>query len=202
MNSGKSLDLLRLAHSHEEGGRDVMVVKPLSDTKGGNVITSRIGLSREVDVLVPPDLDLRRTITEAHIKMSKAGKEIYHVLVDEAQFLAPEQVDQLFMLAIDDPCIPVTAFGLRTDFQTHSFPGSARLLEVAHSIHPIDAPCRLCPSDSMFNARMLDGNFVLGGPQVAIDGEADVSYESLCGRCYVREVGEVTARVAEDLLTA
>ena len=38
----------------------------------------------------------------------------------------------------------------------------------------------------MFNARTVDGEFVFDGDQVAIDG-VDVSYESLCGKCYLEE---------------
>ena len=85
--------------------------------------------------------------------------------------------------------IPVLAYGIRTDFQTTAFPGSRRLLEVAHSLEELKTICR-CGRKAIFNARRIDGVFVFDGDQVAIDGE-DVTYESLCGVCYLEESGGV-----------
>ena len=85
--------------------------------------------------------------------------------------------------------IPVLAYGIRTDFQTVAFPGSRRLLEIAHSLEELKTICR-CGRKAIFNARRIDGRFVFDGDQVAIDG-ADVTYESLCGVCYLEESGGV-----------
>jgi thymidine kinase len=79
----------------------------------------------------------------------------------------------------------VLAYGIRTDFQTVAFPGSRRLLEVAHSLEELKTICR-CGRKAIFNARKIDDVFVFDGDQVAIDG-ASVSYESLCGNCYLQE---------------
>jgi thymidine kinase len=79
----------------------------------------------------------------------------------------------------------VLAYGIRTDFQTVAFPGSRRLLEVAHSLEELKTICR-CGRKAIFNARKIDGVFVFDGDQVAIDG-ASVSYEALCGNCYLDE---------------
>jgi len=81
----------------------------------------------------------------------------------------------------------VLAYGIRTDFQTVAFPGSRRLLEVAHSLEELKTICR-CGRKAMFNARKLNGEFVFDGAQVAIDGD-QVTYESLCGVCYLDESG-------------
>ena len=35
---------------------------------------------------------------------------------------------------MDDEDLPVLCFGLRTDFQTHMFPGSQRLMELSDSL--------------------------------------------------------------------
>ena len=42
---------------------------------------------------------------------------------------------------------------------------------------------------------MVDGEFVFDGDQVAIDG-VEVTYESLCGACYLEESG---GKLASDL---
>lgn len=88
---------------------------------------------------------------------------------------------------LDD--IPVMAYGIRNDFRTHAFPGSARLLAIAHSLEELKTICR-CGRKAVFNGRLLDGRFVFAGDQVAIDG-AEVTYESLCGNCYLDESGGV-----------
>jgi thymidine kinase len=105
-------------------------------------------------------------------------------LIDEAQFLTAAQVDEALEIAVFDS-VPVLAYGIRTDFLTHGFPGSLRLLEIAHSLEELKTICR-CGKKAMFNARLIDGRFVFDGEQVAIDGE-HVTYESLCPSCYLRE---------------
>jgi len=79
--------------------------------------------------------------------------------------------------------VPVLAYGIRTDFQTKAFPGSRRLLEIAHSLEELKTICR-CGKKAMFNGRLVNGRFVFSGEQVAIDGDK-VTYESLCPACYL-----------------
>ncbi len=176
MNSGKSTALIQVAHNYEERGQRVLLLKPAIDTKSPAVL-SRIGVERAVDLVVGPDERLRGPVL--------AGRPDC-VLVDEAQFLSPAQVDELFRLAVDDG-VPVIAYGLRSDFRTRGFPGSIRLLELAHSIEELKTICR-CGRKATLNARTVDGVFTRGGDQVAIDGCA-VGYESMCGSCYLRRVG-------------
>ena len=91
---------------------------------------------------------------------------------------------------LDD--IPVLAYGIRTDFQTQGFPGSLRLLEIAHSLEELKTICR-CGKKAMFNGRKVGGRFIFEGSQVAIDGES-VTYESLCPVCYLKECERAGAK--------
>lgn len=192
MNSGKSTALLQAAFNYEERDQRVLLAKPATDTKGDAHIVSRLGVSREVDVLIGPEEDLRaRFLDLTHGVDREALLEQVPVapvdclLVDEAQFLSRRQVDDLMRIAtLDD--VPVLAYGIRNDFRTHAFPGSARLLEIAHSLEELKTICR-CGRKAIFNGRRVDGALVFDGAQVAIDGE--VAYESLCARCYLQASG-------------
>ena len=185
MNSGKSTALLQAAHNYEERDQIVLLAKPAIDTKGAQSITSRLGVSREVDFLITPQVNLRSVFSEkALLSSSEHGKPVACLLIDEAQFLTPEQVDQALQIAVLDG-IPVLAYGIRTDFLTNGFPGSLRLLEIAHSLEELKTICR-CGRKAMFNARKIAGEFVFDGEQVAIDG-TEVTYESLCASCYFEE---------------
>lgn len=192
MNSGKSTALLQAAFNYEERGQRVLLAKAQLDTKGEANVVSRLGISRAVDMLVGAHDDVRARFQElasgAEPEALVEDLELPPVaclLVDEAQFLSPSQVEDLLRIAVLDG-VPVLAYGIRTDFRTTSFPGSARLLELAHSLEELKTICR-CGRKAMFNARKVDGEYVFAGDQVAIDGE--VNYESLCAACYLRFSG-------------
>jgi thymidine kinase len=146
---------------------------------------SRLGVERAVNFVIGPNDDVR-TMFDAYRAQTKAttGQDVACLLLDEAQFLSVDQVDDLLRIAIIED-VPVLAYGIRTDFQTIAFPGSRRLLEVAHALEELKTICR-CGRKAMFNARLVNSKFVFDGAQVAIDGES-VTYESLCGTCYLRE---------------
>ena len=185
MNSGKSTALLQAAHNYEERDQHVLLAKPAIDVKGEKAITSRLGVDREVDFLITPELDLRKEFSRMVAEFKRdSGNSIACLLIDEAQFLSRAQVDQALEIAVLDN-IPVLAYGIRTDFLTNGFPGSLRLLEIAHSLEELKTICR-CGRKAMFNARKMDGVFVFDGEQVAIDG-VRVTYESLCPSCYFAE---------------
>jgi thymidine kinase len=189
MNSGKSTALLQAAFNYEERGHRVLLAKPAVDTKGDRSIVSRLGVVREVDFTIEPDADVldRFQQQRTHV-IEEHGRDVSCLLIDEGQFLSSDQVDDLLRIALMDD-IPVIAYGIRTDFQTVAFPGSRRLLEIAHSLEELKTICR-CGRKAIFNARRIDGRFVFDGDQVAIDG-VDVTYESLCGVCYLEESGGV-----------
>jgi thymidine kinase len=188
MNSGKSTALLQVAHNYEERSQQILIAKPAVDTKGDSTIVSRLGVDRHVDFLVTPNQNLRELAHEnANNGLIIPGiKNLACLLIDEAQFLTREQVDQAFELAVLDG-VPVLAYGIRTDFLTVGFPGSIRLMELAHSLEELKTICR-CGRKAMFNGRKFDGEFIFVGDQVAIDG-VEVTYESLCGVCYLNERG-------------
>ncbi|GAA3657144.1 thymidine kinase [Microbacterium marinilacus] len=213
MNSGKSTALLQAAYNYEERGQRVLLAKPEIDTKGADQIESRLGVTRRVDFLVGPDDSARalfgserdRVRAEADALIpGERPAEVACLLIDEAQFLSPVQVDDLFRIAVEDG-IPVMAYGIRTDFRTEAFPGSRRLLEIAHSLEELKTICR-CGRKALFNGRVIGGRFVFDGDQVAIDAataaasdepryldQYRVTYESLCGSCYLEESGGVLA---------
>jgi len=181
MNCGKSTALMQVAYNYEERGMKVIIIKPLIDTKGGNKVISRLGINREVDLL----LEKNKNVYDEVEKWNKDRWSIDCILVDEAQFFAKHQIDELFEVAVNLN-IPVICYGLRTDFQMNGFEGSKRLLLIAHSIEELKTICS-CGKKALFNARKVNGKFVFEGEQVAIDDGNNIEYQSLCGDCYYRE---------------
>lgn len=177
MNSGKSTILMQVAHNYEERGMHVAVLKPGIDTKAESRIQSRIGLEREVDHLIQKEENIYELFKEKEDKPNA-------IIIDEAQFLEPEQVDQLMEIVVKLN-IPVICYGLRTDFKTQGFPGSTRLLEIAHTLEEMKTICR-CGAKAMFNLRMVNGEPIFEGEQVAIDGGDIVTYEAVCPKCYYK----------------
>jgi thymidine kinase len=187
MNSGKSTALLQVAFNYEERDQHVLVLKPSVDTKDDSVV-SRLGAKRKVDIHVTPDYSIKREFKKILKATREQGSNVDCLLVDEAQFLSTEQVNDLFYVAVKMN-IPVIAYGIRNDFQTHAFEGSRRLLEIAHSLEEMKTICR-CGRKAILNGRKINGAFIREGNQVAIDGQ-HAEYESLCGACYIRDVGPV-----------
>ncbi|MET1051586.1 MAG: thymidine kinase [Mycetocola sp.] len=185
MNSGKSTALLQAAFNYEERGHFVLLAKPAIDTKAESNIESRLGVSRPVDFVIDPDADAYALFQHHRAEaLSAHGADVSCLLIDEAQFLSDAQVNDLLRIALLEG-IPVLAYGIRTDFQTVAFPGSRRLLEVAHSLEELKTICR-CGRKALFNGRRIGDRFIFDGDQVAIDG-VEVDYESLCGVCYLQE---------------
>ena len=178
MNSGKSTALMQVAHNYEEQGMRVLILKPQVDTKGGDQLISRLGVTRKVDLVVAKELDILEAI---RADLTEKGA-LACVLCDESQFFTPEQVDQLFMVTVELN-VPVICYGLRTDFSLKGFPGSTRLLELAHTIEEMKTICT-CGRKATCNTRMVNGEFVFEGAQVAIDMENHVQYVSKCPQCY------------------
>lgn len=185
MNSGKSTNILQTRHSYVEVDGSPVLIKPATDTKGDTRVVSRIGLEYEADILITPEMFVRDAL--AKWCEQKRLHSPNAVLVDEAQFFTPSQIDELFWYTVD-PGVPVMAYGLRTDSKTNGFPGASRLLELAHSIIENTTTCICLERKAILNARKVNGEFTLEGPQVAIDGESEVSYKSLCGQCYQKLV--------------
>lgn len=177
MNCGKTMHLLQTDHNYKENNLKTIVIKPIVDTKGGACIVTRIGLKRKVDLLLKPNDNVRQVLDL---------KDVACILVDEAQFLQPHQVEDLWKIAkLSD--IPVICYGLRTKFTSKFFIGSKPLMELADELEELVTICA-CGSKAKFNARKVNGEFVTDGAEIAIDGENNVTYEPLCGKCYIEKV--------------
>lgn len=178
MGSAKTALLLTTAYNFEERGMSYLCFKPSIDTREKkNVIRSRIGIERECRWIYR-DTDLFAYIGEM---VEKKGSHPDWILVDEAQFLSPEQVDQLAKV-VDDFGINVVCYGLRTDFRTHLFEGSKRLLEVADSIDEVKSTCS-CGRKTIVNARVnSSGEIITEGEVVEIGGNE--RYIAVCRNCW------------------
>ena len=175
MNSGKTAALLQVAHNYEEKGMKVTVIKPSIDTKGDNKVTSRLGIERAVDVILAPNEGIME-----HVILAKPNA----IIVDEAQFLTHDQIDELYAIT-KVYGVPVLAYGLRCDFQMNGFPGATRLLELADDIEELKTICR-CGKKATQNLRLINGKPTFTGEQVAIDGTTNITYDSVCGECYLK----------------
>jgi thymidine kinase len=172
MNAGKSTVLLQASHNyHEQGMHTLLMTAALDDRTKIGQITSRIGLGKDAD-LFTADTDVF-----ASISARRDEKQIDCVMIDEAQFLSPDQVWQLSKVT-DELRIPVLCYGLRTDFMGELFPGSAALLALADHLREIRTIC-WCGSKASMVLRMDEGGKpVKAGTQVVIGGN-DV-YASVC----------------------
>ena len=180
MNAGKSTMAMQVAHNYEELGGKVLVWKPMIDTKGENTIVSRIGITRKVDRLLSEE---ESPINIIKIKLNEK-EHIDAIIIDEAQFLTEEQVNELFYISKKFN-ITILCYGLRCDFQMKPFPGSARLLAIADSIEELKTMCKCKKRKATQNLRFINGLPTFEGDQVAIDGEDQITYESVCGECYI-----------------
>ena len=177
MGSSKSAQALITRFNYLEKGMTVWLIKPSVDTRdGAGLIRSRIGLEHTAQVITP-----EQDITAAY----RAAGPHDVIIADEAQFFTPEQIDQLRAL-VDEEGLPVLCFGLRTDFQTHFFPGARRLMELADSITEIKTVCA-CGSKATVNARIdAAGNVVTEGSQILLGGND--SYTAMCHRCWKKKI--------------
>lgn len=181
MGSSKTAQALITKYNYEENDLRVWLIKPSADTRDGRqILRSRIGLEAEVEV-IPPDMDVY-----ARFRDTQEGR-CDVIIADECQFLTRGQIDELRAI-VNDFNIPVMCFGLRTDFQTHLFPGSLRLMEVADSILEIKTICD-CGAKATVNARIdSQGHIVTQGAQVELGGND--RYIAMCHKCYVRGIRE------------
>lgn len=183
VGSAKTLNLLAVAHNYRQQGKEVLLIKPALDTRfGRDVIKTRAGLEMAADILAPTD----------HAVMTlPALDSIACILVDEAQFLHPDIINQFRHITYsavspDHPNgVPVICYGLRSDFRRQAFPAAARLLELADSIEEIKTTCAYCLRKAVFNLKLLDGKPTLAGPSVELGCEE--KYLPVCGACYAEQ---------------
>ena len=168
MGSSKTANALMVRYNYVEKGKKVVLLKPrCEDRDGTKAIKSRIGLEEPCE------------FAEDFLE-NYDGEQYDCVIVDEVQFLAPEIIDRLSDL-VDAHGITVICYGLRTDFQSHLFPGARQLMELADDIEQIKTIC-WCGKRAQFNARIMDGKMVTEGEQVQLGGNE--SYTALCRKHY------------------
>ena len=179
MGSSKTAQALITKYNYEENDLSVWLIKPSADTRDGQqILRSRIGLEAVVEVITP-DQDVYTLFQETR----QGHCDV--IIVDECQFMTRAQIDQLRGI-VNDFNVPVLCFGLRTDFQTHLFPGSLRLMEVADTIQEIKTMCD-CGAKATVNARIdCNGHIVTEGAQVVLGGND--SYIAMCHKCYIRGI--------------
>jgi len=189
MGSSKTANALMTDFNYREKGNNVLLIKPSIDTRDdeydekGNRITklrSRIGLEAIADVITPEE-----SFFDVLAKRQEYEK-IDVIIVDEAQFLQPKQVEELKHISVFQN-IPVLCFGLRTDFRTRLFPGSQRLMELASNIQEIKHVCT-CAKKAEVNAKIdgMTGEVITEGEQIDIGG--DEKYESMCWKCWYEKI--------------
>jgi thymidine kinase len=200
MDCGKSTLALQVDHNHSRQGRHGLLVTQ-GDRSAAPRISSRVGLSRAA-VEIGATTDLRLLVRDRWAD----GHRVDYLIVDEAQFLSPAQVDELAEL-VDESHVDVYAFGLTTDFRTQLFPGTQRLLELADDVQRIQVEVLCwCGLPGLLNARVVDGVMVRSGETVVVAdtappelpgggvGAPAVRYQVLCRRHYVRgELGPTAA---------
>lgn len=178
MNCGKSSALMQVAYNYESNNKNVFVIKSEIDTKANDCLSSRIGLKRKVDLLLKKNESLENYYDKL--------KKVDCILVDEAQFLSENEVDELYFVTKEFN-VPVICYGLKTDFKSNLFTGSKRLLELSDELNELITICR-CGKRARFNARFVDDKFTLDGETVSIDGSSlNIKYIPLCGKCYLGE---------------
>lgn len=182
MGGSKTAQVLMKRFDYEEHGLHVFLAKPSTDIRdGATTIRSRIGLSAEAHVIMPKS-DVVKLVKTAE----KTNHVRYHIIiVDEAQFLTTEQVDQLRYLA--DYGYDVHCYGLKTSKSTKLFEGSKRLIEVSDKIEKFDTTCN-CGRQADVNARVVDGVVTMSGDVVDIGGND--KYRPMCHKCFRRAIAQ------------
>ena len=181
MGSSKSANLLMVSYKYEERGQYAILLKPRTDDRDGeHKIQSRIGLSAPAEYVDDFLKEISKLWNGKETEYLYHGKKVNAILVDEAQFLSPEEVDTLSDI-VDFYEIPVLCYGLRTDFLNHLFPGSRRLMEIADVIEEVPTVC-WCGKRAQCNTRYSNGKIVREGAQIMLG--SNESYVALCRKHY------------------
>lgn len=183
MGGGKTSVLIQTAYNYEQNGKNVLLIKSIKDTKGGDCLVSRTGARKNIDIILGTRESL---LSKKYIDLLlRCGC----ILVDEAQFLSSSQVEELWRIT-KELNIDVICYGLKANFKGELFSGTKRLIELSDHIKELDTiPLCSCGEKARFNARKVNGEFTLDGSEVLIDGSCnDVSYVALCGKCYLNKV--------------
>lgn len=178
VGSAKTLNLLAIAHSYKQQKKRVMLLKPALDIRfGKSVIQSRAGLKAKADILLSDEVDL----------FQRSFDDVDCILVDEAQFLSKNLIDQLRNISLYKN-IPVICYGLKNDFKNFLFEGSKRLMELADSIEEIKSTCFYCNKKASCNMKYVNNVPTNQGPSVELGCEE--KYQASCYACYKKKLRE------------
>lgn len=178
MNSGKSIEILKVAYNYEEQGKPIVLMTSSLDNRDGfGFVSSRIGVKRQAEVITPE--------TDIYGFIQKQAIKPYCVLIDECQFLSKANVYDLARV-VDELDIPVMAFGLKNDFRNELFEGSKYFLLLADKIDEIKTICHYCSKKATMVLRMEDGKPVYDGNQIQIGGNE--TYTSVCRKHYFNPI--------------
>ena len=178
MSSGKTIEILKVAHNYEAQGRQiVLLTSELDNRKGVGIVASRIGLHRQA-LPIKEEMNLFDYVNDLNKKdIANGDGKIACVLIDEAQFMKKHHVLECTRI-VDELKIPVMAFGLKNDFQNHLFEGSENLLTFADKIEEMKTICHYCGHKAIMNLRINNVKPIYEGEQVQIGG--DESYYPVC----------------------
>lgn len=181
MGSSKSANILMVRYNYEERGQYAILLKLRTDDRDGeHKIQSRIGLSAPAEYVDDFLKEISKLWNGKETEYLYHGKKVNAILVDEAQFLSPEEVDALSDI-VDFYEIPILCYGLRTDFLNHLFPGSRRLMEIADVLEEVPTVC-WCGKRAQCNTRYSNGKIVREGAQIMLG--SNESYVALCRKHY------------------
>ena len=177
MGSSKTAQLLMQRYNYQQLGLRVALVKPAIDTRmGESLVYSRVGLSAPAELVLESGHSAREQLLWLAARNACSGFE--YVFIDEAQFLTPEQVQELADMS---DSLDIFCYGLKTDFQGNFFPGSAALLRLAEEIHEVPGGLCWCGAKATMNTRVdPNGNVIKTGEQVLIDNQQTIRYIGLC----------------------
>lgn len=176
MNSGKSIEIIKVAHNYEEQNKPVKIFTSALDTRQEvGIVASRTGFERAAEAITDE--------TDLYQEISQINEQLFCILIDEAQFLKKHHIIELARV-VDELGIPVMAFGLKNDFSNELFEGSKYLLLYADKIEELKTICWFCHKKATMNLRIHDGKPVYAGEQIQIGGNE--SYLPVCRKCYDR----------------
>ena len=191
VGSAKTLNLLAVAHNYQTQNKKTLLLKPALDERFGmEDIRSRAGLVKKADYLINDKTDFifqgkrllgRQKCYDNEAVNLDAHRGVACILVDEAQFLSAEIIDQLHLITLKAK-IPVICYGLKTNFRGYLFEGTRRIIELADSIEEVKSTCHYCDRKALFNLKLKGNVPIWDGPEIELGAEE--TYKPVCKTCY------------------
>ena len=168
---GKSEELLRRVTRYEIAGYNVLLVKPLVDTRS-KTVKSRSGSEREcVEIKTPEDI-----YHEIEVYLKNNNRSVDIVAIDEGQFYV-DLYRVIKNLLLNKVKVLVSA--LDSDFNGDSFGDITRLVTISDSVEKLTAVCMKCRCDHAIFSQKLK----IGGEQIEV-GDLEL-YQPRCINCFV-----------------